>query len=69
MDLPFGSIYEQLEKVARDFSEKPALLYLGKEYTYSQLKEAAEVLAASLHGLGLGKGEKAILYLPSTLSG
>jgi len=66
MDLPFGSIYEQFEKVARDFSGKPALLYLGKHYTYSQLKEASESLAASLHGLGLGKGDKAILYLPNT---
>lgn len=66
MELTFGSIYEQFEKVARDFSEKPALLYLGKHYTYSQLKEVAEALAASLHDLGLRGGDKAILYLPNT---
>ena len=58
-----GSIYEQFEKVCRDFPDKPAIIYLGKAYTFSQLKEATENLAANLHRLGLKKGDKAILYL------
>ena len=56
-----NSIYEQFEKVCRDFPEKPALIYLGKTYTFSQLKEATENLAASLHHLGVKRGDKAVL--------
>jgi long-chain acyl-CoA synthetase len=58
-----SSIYEQFEKVCRDNPGKPALIYLGKRYTFSQLKEATENLAAGLHRRGVAKGDKAILYL------
>ena len=65
MVAPVGSIYEQFERVCRDFPDKPALIYLGKQYRYSQLREAVEGLAASLHRMGVFKGNKAILYLPN----
>ena len=63
MQIPFSTIYEQFEKVCRDFSDKPALIYLGRKYTYSGLREATENLAGSLHRLGVSKGDKAVLYL------
>jgi long-chain acyl-CoA synthetase len=59
------SIYEQFERTSRDFSTKPALVYLGKKYNYSQLREAVKSLASSLHRLGVTKGDKAIIYLPN----
>jgi long-chain acyl-CoA synthetase len=65
MTISVGSIYEQFEKVCRDNPEKPALIYLGKIYKFSQLKEATENLAASLHRMGVSKGDKAVLYLPN----
>ena len=60
-----NSIYEQFEKVSRDYPGKPALIYLGVRYSFSQLREATESLAASLHRLGVAKGDKAVLYLPN----
>ena len=60
-----ASIYEQFEKVSRDFAEKPALIYLGKKYTFSQLREVTENLAANLHRMGVSRGDKAVLYLPN----
>ena len=65
MTISVGSIYEQFEKVCRDNPEKPALIYLGKTLKFSQLKEATENLAASLHRMGVSKGDKAVLYLPN----
>ncbi len=65
MTISVGSIYEQFEKVCRDNPEKPALIYLGKTYKFSQLKEATQNLAASLHRMGVSKGDKAVLYLPN----
>jgi len=40
MQIPSSTIYEQFEKVCRDFSDKPALVYLGRQYRYSELHEA-----------------------------
>jgi long-chain acyl-CoA synthetase len=59
------SIYEKFEKVSRDFPEKTALVYLGMEYNFSQLREVTENLAANLHRMGVSKGDKAVLYLPN----
>jgi len=66
MEIPVASIYEQFERACRDFSDSPALVYLGKKYTYAQLHESAERLAASLHDLGVARGDKAILYLANS---
>ena len=65
MEITTASIYEQFEKVCRDYPEKPALIYLGVKYNFSQLREATERLATSLHRLGVAKGDKAVLYLPN----
>ena len=65
MIISTSSIYEQFEKVGRDFPEKPALIYLGMKYTFSQLREVTENLAAHLHRMGVSKGDKAVLYLPN----
>ena len=65
MEITTGSVYEQFEKVSRDYPEKSALIYLGMKYSFSQLREATETLAANLHRLGVAKGDKAILYLPN----
>jgi long-chain acyl-CoA synthetase len=51
--------------VSRDFPAKLALIYLGVKYSFSQLHEAVESLAASLHRIGITKGDKAIVYLPN----
>ena len=63
MQITTSSINEQFEKVCRDFHEKAALIYLGRRYSYSQLHEATENLAGSLHRLGVSRGDKAVLYL------
>lgn len=65
MESTATSIYEQFERVCRDYPEKPALIYLGMKYNFSQLREATENLAASLHRMGVSKGDKAVLYLPN----
>jgi long-chain acyl-CoA synthetase len=66
MDTSTSLIYEQFEAVCRDFPDSVALMYLGKTYTFSQLREGAESLAASLHDLGVARGDKAILYLANS---
>lgn len=59
-----GTVYEAFRAAAEKFPEKAALIYLGQKYSYSRLDEMAGRLAGSLGGLGLGKQDRAIIYLP-----
>ena len=65
MTVTTASVYEQFEKISKDQPDKPALIYLGIKYTFSQLREMTENLAVSLHGMGVSRGNKAVLYLPN----
>ena len=64
-EIASDSIYESFNETAGRFPDKIALVYLGSKYTYSRLKELAERFAASLYNLGVGEGDKAIIYLPN----
>ncbi len=59
------SIWGCFENTARLNADKPALLYLGVKWTYTELKKTVEKFAASLYKIGVRKGDKAILYLPN----
>lgn len=59
------SIYHVFESIAKKFPTKKCLIYLGKEYSYTQLAGAVDRVAASLVRLGMQKGDKAILFLPN----
>ena len=65
-DLPFSCVYEAFNAAAARFPDKPALISLGNKYTYSQLKDLVERLAASLCRLGIEKGDRAIIYLATS---
>jgi len=60
----FDSIYESYKNAARKFSDKVALVYLGKKYTYSMLEETVEHFAKALYEIGIRKSDKAIIYQP-----
>lgn len=61
-----GSIYEAFAQAAERAPGKTALIYLGKRFTYAQLKEMVDHLAGALYQLGLRRQEKAIIYQPHT---
>jgi fatty-acyl-CoA synthase len=48
---------------AMRYPSKPALVYMGKVWTYEELRSAAEKLAASLCSLGVQAGERVILNM------
>ena len=59
------TIHECFEEFVNKVPDKPALVYLGTTWTYSELKETTDRFASALHGLGVGKQDKVILYLPN----
>ena len=64
--LPSDTIYGYFEQTVQKFSEKSAVIYLGTEFTYGELKDLVERFAASLQYLGVTKGDRVILYLSNT---
>ncbi len=60
----YGRVYEVFSSIARKFSGKTALIYLGQKFTYSHLEDMTARLAGSLGGMGLGKNDRAIIYMP-----
>jgi non-ribosomal peptide synthetase component E (peptide arylation enzyme) len=51
--LPSDTVYGYFEGTADKFHNKIALIYLGKKYSYTELKELIERFAASLQELGV----------------
>ncbi len=60
------SILAILGAASKRFSHKRALIYLGRSFTYAQLKDLIDRFATGLKRLGIKKGDKVILYLPNT---
>ena len=58
-------LYAVLEDAARDYPDRPAILYGDSRVSYRQLLLLAERFAASLKRLGLKKGDRVALMLPN----
>ncbi len=70
IELLDDTIYGCFEKVAKKFSDHPALICLGEKVSYSELKDMVLQFAASLYQLGIKETDRVILYLynlPQTL--
>jgi long-chain acyl-CoA synthetase len=53
-------------RACQKYPENIALIYLGREFTYRELKELIERFATGLHNLGVRKDDKVMLYIPNT---
>lgn len=63
--LDVSTVYELFLKSCKDHGDKKAVVYLGKAYSFLDLKEMSERFAASLFKLGVWEGERIIIYLPN----
>ena len=50
---------------AAQHPDRTALIYLGTKYTYGQVYGHVTALANSLAGLGIGPGDRVLIYLPN----
>ncbi len=58
------NIAHNLERAARHFPNKPAVLFEGDEISYRQ-EEAVNRVAGGLATLGAGMGDRIALFLPN----
>ena len=61
--VPATSLWDNLAVNARRYPDKPALVFLGQEVSYSALHDGAERLAARLQALGVRKGDRVVLFM------
>lgn len=62
---PEFPVYKALDDAARDYPAQTAILYLGREIKYHQLKTQADRLAAALTSLGVEHGDRVCTFLPN----
>ena len=61
--VPDTSLWDNLAVNARRYSHKAALVFFGQTFTYLELLQKAERLAAYLQGLGVKKGDRVVLSM------
>ena len=61
--LPETSLWDNLETSARRYPHKTALVFFGRVFTYHEVLQKAERLAACLYGLGVRKGDRVVLSM------
>lgn len=60
-------IYEILERNAKEFNKKAALIYRDKSLSFKELRDKSVDLALGLKKLGVDKGDKIAVYLPTSI--
>ena len=63
LTLPATSLWDNLATSARRFPDKAALLFFGQRFSYGELFEKAERMAAALQSMGVNKGDRVVLCM------
>ncbi|WP_043934174.1 AMP-binding protein [Bacillus sp. EB01] len=66
LDYPTDPLHEYLLKAADEFPDKTAIHFMGKNLTFSEVRESAQKLASYLQSIGIGKGDRVAVMLPNT---
>src|SRR5687767_208598 len=62
---PRRPLYEILRRAAAEGGDLPALTYLGRDLTFTDLKRQADQLATALAARGVVKGDRVGIMLPN----
>ena len=65
MNYPRRPLHEILRLTAVEVPDRPATAFLGAHLTFAELKGRADRLAAALHALGVGRGDRVGIMLPN----
>ncbi len=61
--LPATSLWDNLETSARRYPDKAALVFFGRVFSYAEMLDKAERLAAWLHQIGVKRGDRVVLNM------
>jgi long-chain acyl-CoA synthetase len=60
-----GTLNGMFEKTVADHPDLPATIFFGRRFSWREIGELTARLAATLHGLGIGKGDRVAIILPN----
>jgi len=60
---PATSLWANLAISAQRYPDRPALVFFGRTFSYKELAEGVERLAARLHALGVQRGDRVVLCM------
>ena len=66
MPIPVGPVPELLERAVRRFPNNPAISFLGRTTSYTDLAAEVDRVTAGLQQIGIKRGTKVGLFLPNT---
>lgn len=57
--------FTQFDLMAEQYSGRTALVYLGQRFSYGALSRLIDKFATGLADMGVGKGDKVLIYIPN----
>jgi long-chain acyl-CoA synthetase len=60
-------IFTRFEKMCEKYPDRPAIIYLGERFSYARLRDLIDRFATALNRLGVGKGDKVMLYISNSV--
>jgi long-chain acyl-CoA synthetase len=59
--------FTQFERMYEKYPDQIAIIYLGERFSYARLKNLIDRFATALNRLGVGKGDKVMLYISNSV--
>ena len=59
--------FTQFEKICEKYPDRPAIIYLGEQFSFARLRNLIDRFATALNQLGVGKGDKVMLYISNSV--
>jgi long-chain acyl-CoA synthetase len=59
--------FTRFDRMCEKYPDQSAIIYLGERFSYSRLKDLIDRFATSLVQLGIGKGDKVMLYISNSV--
>ncbi|UCH06664.1 MAG: AMP-binding protein [Deltaproteobacteria bacterium] len=59
--------FTRFDRMSEQYPDRTAVLYLGKHFSYSELRDLSERFAGSLVDMGVRKGDRVMLYISNCI--
>jgi long-chain acyl-CoA synthetase len=68
-DLPLEQelTFTRFDGMSERYPERTAIIYLGERFSYTRLRDQAERFAGALMDLGVGKGDRVMVYISNSV--
>ena len=61
---PAGELtFTRFDAMSEQYPDRPAVIYLGKRFSYARLRDLSERFAGSLADMGVMKGDRVMIYI------